>query len=143
MSFTNTALRELALNVIAQYAGPGAGPKALAAAAGRIYEDLDRVAAPLIGHLGVDALIGRALHLAGAEYPCLVTTRERDHDDRPFAQVLVCLEQQDAAVATAAAGAFFATFTGLLGTFIGEGLTSRLLRRAWPDALSDTATEET
>jgi hypothetical protein len=139
----DAAMRDLSLKVIAQYAGPFAGPKALAAATGRIYEDLDRVVAPLIGHLGVDALTSRALHLAAAEYPCLVSTREPDQPDRPFAQILVCLEQQDAAVATAAAGAFFAAFTGLLGTFIGESLTSRLLRRAWPDGLPDTATEET
>jgi len=138
----NTALRELALKVIAQYAGPAAGPEALAAAAGRIYQDLDRVVSPLIGHLGVDSLTGRALHLAGREYPCVVTTREPDQGDRPFAQVLVCLEQQDAAEATAAAAAVFATFTGLLGTFIGEPLTARLLRKAWPDAFSDATTEE-
>jgi hypothetical protein len=137
-SLGNTALRELALKVIGQYAGPGAGPEALAAAAGRIFEDLDRVVSPLIGHLGVDSLTGRALHLAALEYPCVVAKREPDQADRPFAQVLVCLEQQDVADATAAAAAVFATFTGLLGTFIGEPLTARLLRKAWPDAFSDT-----
>lgn len=141
-SLDNTALHELALKIIAQHAGPNAGPKALAAAAGRIFEDLDRVVAPLIGHLGVDSLTGRALHLAAREYPCLVTKREGDEADRPFAQVLVCLEQEDAAVATAAVAAVFATFTWLLGTFIGEPLTARLLRKAWPDAFSDTTTEE-
>jgi hypothetical protein len=61
----------------------------------------------------------------------------------PFAQVIVCLERQDAAVATEAAGAVFATFTGLLVTFIGEPLTAGLLRKAWPDAFSDARTEET
>jgi hypothetical protein len=138
----NTALRELALKVIAQYAGPGAGPEALAAAAGRIYDDLDRVVSPLIGHLGVDSLTGRALHLTALEYPCVVTKREPDQADRPFAQVLACLQQQDAADATAAAAAVLATFTGLLGNFIGEPLTARLLRKAWPDAFSDTTTKE-
>lgn len=138
----SAALRELALNLIAHHAGPNAGPKALAAAAGRIFDDLDRVVAPLIGDLGVDSLTGRALHLAAREYPCLELTREPDDASRPFAQVLVCLEQQDAAVASAAAAAVFATFTGLLGTFIGEPLTARLLRKAWPDAFSDTTSEE-
>jgi hypothetical protein len=31
----------------------------------------------------------------------------------------------------------------LLVTFIGEPLTARLLRQAWPDAFSDASTEET
>ena len=136
------ALRELALKILARQAGPNASPKALAAAAGRIFDDLDRVVAPLIGHLGVDSLTGRALHLAARDYPCLIVKREGDEADRAFAQVLVCLEQQDAAVATAAAAAVFATFAGLLGTFIGESLTARLLRKAWPDAFTETTTEE-
>lgn len=141
-SLDTTALRELALKIIAHHAGPNAGPKALAAAAGRIFDDLDRVVAPLIGHVGVDSMTARALHLTALEYPCVVLKRDHDEADRPFAQALVCLEQQDAAVATAAAAAVFATFTGLLGAFIGEPLTARLLRKAWPDAFSDTPTEE-
>ena len=142
LSFDSVALRELALKIIAHHAGRNAGPKALATAAGRIFDDLDRVVAPLIGPLGVDALTARALHLAADQYPCVVIKREGDGADRPFAQVLVCLEQQEADVATDAAAAVFATFTGLLGTFIGEPLTARLLRKAWPDAFSDTTTEE-
>lgn len=141
-SLDTTALRELALKIIAHHAGPNAGPKALAAAAGRVFDDLDRVVAPLIGHVGVDSMTGRALHLTAREHPCVLLKRGHDGTDRPFAQVLVCLEQQDAAGATAAAAAVFATFTELLGTFIGEPLTARLLRKAWPDAFSDTTTEE-
>lgn len=134
--------REIALKLLARRAGPNAGSTALAAAARRVFDDLDRVVAPLIGPLGVDALTGRALHLTAPQYPCVVLKPDREATDRPFAQVLVCLEQQEAAVAIAAAAALFATFTGLLGTFIGEPLTARLLRKAWPDAFSDTATEE-
>ena len=141
-SLDSAALRELALQIIARHAGPHATPKAIAAAAGRIFDDLDRVVAPLIGHLGVESLTGRALHLAAREYPCLVITREGDEADRAFAQVIVGLEQQDADVATAAAAAVLATFTGLLGAFIGEPLTARLLRKAWPDAFADPTTEE-
>ncbi len=141
-SLDNAALRELALSIIGHHAGPNAGPKAIAVAAGRIFEDFGRVVAPLIGHLGVESLTGRALHLAAREYPCVVIKGKGQEADRPFAQVLVCLEQQDADVATAAAAGIFATFTGLLGTFIGEPLTARLLRKAWPDAFSDTTTEE-
>jgi len=101
------------------------------------------VSAPLIGQIGVDALTGRALHLARREYPWLVGTRAPEQAEGPFAQVIVCLERQDPAVATEAAGAVFATFIGLLITFIGEPLTAGLLRQAWPDAFSDASTKET
>ena len=136
-------LRQLALNVLAQRAGPAAHAEALAAAAQRAYDDLLRVSAPLIGQVGVEALTGRALHLAQREYPWLIPTREPEPAERPFAQVKICLERQDPAVAAEAAGAVFATFTGLLVTFIGEPLTAGLLRKAWPDAFTDANTGET
>ncbi|MDQ3155992.1 MAG: hypothetical protein M3Q98_04615 [Actinomycetota bacterium] len=153
----NAALRTLALKVLAQHAGSAAGSKALAAAARRAYDDLARVSAPLIGQVGVDALAGRATHLARRDYPWLLDTREStpariertpgtpppEPAEGPFAQVIFCLERQDPAVAAEAAGAVFATFAGLLVTFIGEPLTSGLLRKAWPDAFSDATTEET
>ena len=139
----NAALRQLALKTLAQHAGPAAGGEALAAAARRAYDDLARVSAPLIGQVGVDALTGRALYLSQREYPWLIHTRETEHAEGSFTQVIVCLERQDPAVATEAAGAVFATLTGLLVTFIGEPLTAGLLRKAWPAAFSDASTEET
>jgi hypothetical protein len=139
----NAALRQFALKVLAQHTGPAAGAAAVAAAARRAYDDLARVSAPLIGQVGVDALTGRALHLAQREYPWLVPVGEPEQAEGPFAQVIGCLERQDPAVATEAAGAVFATFTGLLITFIGEHLTAGLLRKAWPEAFSDASTEET
>jgi hypothetical protein len=153
----NAALRQLALKVLAQHAGPAAGAEALAAAARRAYDDLARVSAPLIGHVGVEALTGRTLHLAQREYSWLVDTREGtpactertpgtpppEQAEEPFAQVIFCLERQDPAAATEAAGAVFATFIGLLITFIGEPLTAGLLRQAWPAAFSDAIPEET
>ena len=151
----NASLRELALKVLAQHAGPAAGAEALAAAAHRAYDDLARVSAPLIGQAGVDALTGRAVHLAQREYSWLVHTPEGtpvstertpgtppEQADGPFAHVIVSLERQDPAVATEAAGAVLATLTGLLVTFIGEPLTTRLLQKAWPDAFSDDAGEK-
>ena len=138
----NAALRQLALKVLAQHAGPAAGAEALAAAAHRAYDDLARVSAPLIGQVGVDALTGRALHLVQREYPWLVHTRESAQAEGPFAQVVFGLERQDPAVAAEAAGAVLGTFTGLLVTFIGEPLTVGLLRKAWPDAFSDARAEE-
>src|SRR5687767_768929 len=136
------AHRELALKVMAHHAGPAAGAQAIAAAASRAYDDLARVSAPLIGQGGFEALTGRALHLARREYPCLVHAREPEPGAGLFAQVVACLERQDAATGIEAAAAVFATLTGLLVTFIGEPLTTRLVRKAWPAAFSDASLEE-
>jgi hypothetical protein len=143
MLFGPAAQRELALKVMAHHTGPAAGAEAIAAAARRAYDDLARVSAPLIGQGGFEALTDRALHLARQEFPCLVHTPDPEHAAGSFSQVVVCLERQDPAVATEAAAAVFATLTGLLVTFIGEPLTTRLLRKAWPDAFSEASTEET
>ena len=136
-------LRQLALKAVAHRAGSAAGAGALAAAAQRAYDDLALVSAPLIGQVGVDALTGRTLYLAQRKYPWLVHTREPEQWKGPFAQIVFCLERQGPAVATEAAGAVLTIFTGLLVTFIGEPLTARLLRQAWPDAFSDARIEET
>jgi hypothetical protein len=135
----DAVLRQLALTMLAHHAGPAAGAEAVAAAARSAYVDLARASAPLIGQVGVDALTGRAVHLAQREYPWLVHTREPAQAEGPFAQVVLSLERQDAAVATEAAAALFTTFTGLLVTFIGEPLTAGLLRQAWPAAFSDAS----
>jgi hypothetical protein len=92
------------------------------------------VTAPLIGQAGVDALTGRALHLAQNQYPWLVHRREPGQAQGPFAQVVASLKDQDAALAAEAVSAVLATLAALLVTFIGESLTTQLLRTAWPDA---------
>lgn len=137
------APRQLALKVLAHRAGPDAGAEAFAAAASRAYDDLASASAQLIGQVGIDALTARALHLAQQEYPWLVHERGSEQSEGPFEQVIVGLKRQNSAVASAAAGAVFATLAGLLITFIGESLTMQLLRRAWPDAFSTTDAEDT
>lgn len=135
-------LHELALAVLARPQGEALGADALAATATRAYADLVHVSAPLIGHVGVAALTGRALHLARREHPVLRRINGEPADaERAFDHLIACLQGQDPAAATDAAAAVFATFLGLLASFIGEPLTSGLLRKAWPDAFSDAETE--
>jgi hypothetical protein len=59
-----------------------------------------------------------------------------------FDQVIARLEQQDPAVATEGAAAVFAAFAGLLVTFIGEPVTTRVLQKAWPEAFAQATKEE-
>jgi hypothetical protein len=135
----SAAMRPLAIQLLAKRAAGKPDAKALAAAARTAYDDLARVSVPLIGKAGVDALAGRACHLAAREHPCLVEPPTSVPPSDPFARVVACLERQDPAVAANAAAAVFAMLAGLLVTFIGEPLTMQLLRQAWPDALSDAS----
>jgi hypothetical protein len=135
-------LRQLAGRVLMRHAGPDADAAAVAAAARRAYDDLVRVLAPLIGQIGIDALAARAVHLAQREYPWLAKTRNPEQAESSLTHVSIFLEQQDPALATEAAAAVLATFAGLLVTLIGEPLTARLMRQAWPVVFSDAGTEE-
>jgi hypothetical protein len=139
----HAALRQLALTVLAQYSGSEEGAEVLAAAARRAYDDLAHVSTPLIGQVGVDALMARAFRLAQQEYPWLPAAPESNQTNEPFAQVIVSLSRQNRATAAEGTAAVFAIFAGLLVTFIGEPLTTGLLRKAWPDAFSDAQTKET
>ena len=143
ISLEIAALRQVAVRVLMRHAGPDADAAALAAAARRAYDELARVLVPIIGQVGIDALAARALHLAQQEYPWLPKTRDPEPVNGTFTHVGSALEQQDAALATEAAAAVLATLTGLLATFVGESLTSRLMRKAWPDSFSDAGAEET
>ena len=131
------ALRQLAVRVLRDQSGPNADAASVALAARRCFEQLARVLTPLIGQVGIDALAARAVHLAQREYPWLADTRDREHAEGPLVQVSMSLEHHEPALATEAAAAVLATFTGLLVTMIGEPLTGRLMRQAWPDGFSD------
>ena len=135
-------LRQLALTVLAQHAAAEATADGFAAAARRAYDELADVSTQLIGQIGVDALIARAVHLAQREHPWLVASPESDPASDPFAQVLASVSQQSPGLAAEGTAAVFATFAGLLVTFIGETLTASLLRQAWPDAFADAAAKE-
>jgi hypothetical protein len=138
-----TAQRELALTLLARRTGPGAGADAIAAAAGRAYDDLVQVLTPVIGDVGVAAITDRALHLATRHYAWLPSSAP-GAADTSFTKVIDALKRyDDPAVAAEAAAAVLAAILALLATFIGEPLAARLVRQAWPDAPSSAATEET
>ena len=135
--------RRLARRALALHAGPAVDATAVAAAARRAHDDLAQVLAPVIGDVGIAAMSDRALHLAAREYPWLPSSDPRDADTR-FTKVIDALKRQgDPAVAAEGAAAVFQAILGLLGTFIGEPLAARLVRQAWPDAVSSADTQET
>ena len=122
--------------------GSDADAKALAAAALRLYETLAGQLALLIGEAGVRALTARSLHLVQRDFTWLAEARDPAPSERPFAQVGLRLEQQEPALAREAAAAALATLGGLLATLIGDALTMRVLRAAWPSAFPDETQHE-
>jgi hypothetical protein len=123
-------------------AGSDADAKALAAAALRLYETLAGQLSPLIGEAGVRALTARSLHLVQRNFTWLAEVRDPGPSERPFAQVGLRLERQEPALAREAAAAALATLGGLLATLIGDALTMRILRAAWPSAFPQETQQE-
>ena len=89
----------------------------------RVCEKLRRPLSTLAGTAGFRSLLARALALA-------------KHEDRALDSVQVkedgTLEGLDGEAAQAGT-VLIAQLVGLLATFVGETLTLRLLRDAWPD----------
>jgi hypothetical protein len=139
----DASFRALATRVLIRRAGPDADGAGLAAAAGRASDELARVLTPLIGGMGIAALAARAVHLAQREYAWLPETRRPEQTEGLFNYVRVSLEKQDPAVAAEAAAAVLSIFIGLLVRLIGEPLTARVMRQAWPDGFSDAGTAGT
>jgi hypothetical protein len=125
----SAAHREMARALLA-HEGAGASSSAdeCATAAGQLYDKIHARLAPLLGAAGVEALLARSARLTQDAFPCLAgapldATKLRSR-----------LQQQEPAVAMEAAVALFATFLALITTFIGDRLTSQVLRSAWPTA---------
>jgi len=91
-----------------------------------------------VGDEGVKMLFVRSAKLAQGEFADLadVAIFER------AAKLRERLQRQDPAVGTESAEALFGTFFALITSFIGDRLTTRVLRNAWP-TIEETASRET
>jgi hypothetical protein len=108
-----------------------------ATAAGRLYDKLHAHLAPLVGAAGVQLLFVRSAKLAQGEFARLAGVAILEGSTK----LRECLQAQDPAVATESAAALFGTFFALIATFIGEPLTTQVLRGAWP-MIEETAPKE-
>ncbi len=88
------------------------------------------------GAEGFASLLRRALVLARAEAPTLQSIKI-GADGRLEGFEELAADRETAAGASEAAVAITAHLLGLLSTFIGEPLTLRLIREAWPDTSLD------
>lgn len=118
-------------------ASEGAGEDPPAAAA-RVYDKFIAQMVPLLGAVGVKAMLVRSLKLASRELAVLGDSGLVE-SSTALANGLRALRSDEAAEAAAL---LFATFYGLITSFIGERLTGEILRGAWP-TLEDPASKET
>ena len=109
-----------------------------ATAASRVYDRLHTHLAPLVGEAGVDLLFVRSAKLSQGEFAWLTEFSILEAAPKLHER----LHAQDPALATESAATLFGTFFALLTAFIGERLTTRVLRRAWP-TIEETAPRET
>ncbi len=128
---------EMARRLLSHEGAAGSAPKS-AEAAGRVFDQLHAHVDPLLGADGVQALLLRSAKLTQNEPGILELAIVGGS-----AKLRVCLAAQDPATSPDSAVALFGTFLTLMTTFIGERLTTQILRRAWPTLdLSDPSEEK-
>lgn len=133
------AMQELARQLLLDETGGRREPAALAAAFERAYARLHEQLAGLIGRAGFATLFARALRLAQGEHPTLAGLAVDDGAAAGLRGVREVAAGHDPAVAADALATVLAHFIWLLVTFIGEGLSMRLLRENWPGLGGDVA----
>ncbi len=136
----SAVLRQIARNELTRRAKDSSDSAAVLSAGAGAWDDFAAVMVPLIGRNGVDGLTTRAAHLArrdlslpipqGAD----VLRTDSDHE-------ISWLRRVDESEVAAATEVMLATLASLMITFIGESLTMRLLRKAWPGGFSAGVSE--
>ena len=101
-------------------------------AASRVYEKLRQPLCSLAGAAGFRSLLTRALALARAEAPSLSAVQVGADGSL---KGLDDLEPQSGKDLSKTGGAvLIAQLLGLLLTFVGEGMTLRLVQNVWPES---------
>ena len=105
------------------------------AVAARVYGKLYQHLSPIIGESGFQALLARTVKLSKPAFPALREVDTMGPADAVLTQLCAALKKQAPSAIAGIVTALLVTFGGLLSTFIGEGLTWKLLHNAWPEAL--------
>lgn len=134
MTKTDRTLREIARRVLSAHAASrgrtaAASPEAMEQACGALYRILETA----MGPAGLDALVGRAIQLASREYPWLATVKPGPAAECPLSGLAEAVDGIGTEEAAEAYAALLANIVTLLVTFIGEDLTLRFERHAWPN----------
>ena len=124
--------RDLAQRLLAYENAVGKTSEPAEFAAFRVCERLRQPVITLAGVAGFRSLLSRALTLARAEAPSLSAVQIAADGSLKGLDELA--SQTDKEQARDGASILIAQLIGLLLTFIGEGLTLRLVQDVWPEA---------
>jgi hypothetical protein len=125
------AVQQLARRLLTYEAGASPGMEGPAVAAEQACETLRLHLSKLVGQAGFHALMLRALTLTKAEFSWLEGVQADTEGSLKGLQEAA--GRRDAAEATEGSAAVLAHLLGLLVRLIGEALTLRLVRDAWPE----------
>ena len=127
--------RHLAQRLLTYEAVAGEHSKPAESAAFRVCAKLRRPLITLAGVAGFRSLLSRALTLARAEAPSLSAVQVAADGSIKGLEELA--SQPDKEQARDGGAILIAQLIGLLLTFIGEGITLRLVQDVWPEATFD------
>ena len=136
-------LQSIAKTVIRQRLGSSANPdpEEMLSAIGCAWDDARKLLAPIIGDGGFSALRSRALQLAQREHPPNRAAEGSSAKKMPV-DLETWLQQFEPDLAIEAASAMFSAFAALLQNLIGDRLTMRFLRKAWPEGFPPPESKE-
>jgi hypothetical protein len=133
MKKPDRALHEIARRVMAaQATASPATPAAAAEAMQLCCGDLYRILETAMGPAGLQALITRAIQITARDYPWLATVTAGTASDCSLSGLTEAAARLKVEDANEGYAALLATIIWLLITFIGEDLTLRFVRHAWP-----------
>jgi hypothetical protein len=132
------ASRHLAQRLLTYEAVSGKNSEPTESAAFRVCAKLRRPLITLAGVAGFRSLLSRALTLARAEAPSLSAVQVAADGSLKGLDELADDTEQD----RDGGAILIAQLIGLLLTFIGEGLTLRLVQDVWPEAAFDGRVSE-
>ena len=127
--------RHLAQRLLAYEAVAGENSEPVESAAFRVFAKLRRPLITLAGVAGFRSLLSRALTMARAEAPSLSAVQVAE--DGCVKGLGELASQTDKEQARDGGAILITQLIGLLLTFIGEGLTLRLVQDVWPEAAFD------
>jgi hypothetical protein len=131
MNMRYSSMRDLARRLLALEAASQTATAATLPEAVRVLEKLRNSLSRIAGPGGFTALLRRALALARADVPALHAVQIGPDGGLEGLEALFAgADNVGAEAATTITGHLL----GLLMTFVGQDLTLRLVREAWPDA---------
>ncbi len=136
METTGQLRHQLIEQLMAQHA------EKVAYAAIGLWESLATQIVSLVGEEGLNSLYARSAFVAQSKFPWLAAHPLSPQTDQRFAELKTSLEGQMDVQARAANSLLLITFTDILAALIGEQLTAGILRSAWGNNASYSASKE-